>query len=57
MMVELTYPAYVVESNLGPYWRECALDQNMQVCGFFWWNPITTFIATFLASRFSFEMR
>jgi hypothetical protein len=24
---------------------------------FFWWNPITTFIATFLASRLSFEMR
>jgi len=36
-MVELTYPAYVVESNPGPYWRECAipLDQNVQVCGIF----------------------
>jgi hypothetical protein len=37
MMVEVTYPAYVVESNLGPYRRECAipLDQNVQVCGIF----------------------
>ena len=37
MMVELTYPAYVVESIPGPYRRECAipLDQNVQVCGIF----------------------
>ena len=37
MMVEPTYPAYVVESNLGPYRREYAipLDQNVQVCGIF----------------------
>jgi len=36
-MVELTYPAYVVESNPGTYQRECAvpLDKNVQVCGIF----------------------
>jgi len=36
-MVELTYPTYVVESNLGPYRRECAipLDPNVQVCEIF----------------------
>ena len=40
IVVELTYPAYVVESNPRPYRRECVipLDQNVQVCGIFGGN-------------------
>jgi len=50
--VEYTYPAYIAESNPGPYWRECAipLDQNVHVCRIFGGSPNSKYSGSLLAT-------